>query len=72
MHIFVQELCMFLPKHADGSGMGDRACKTSFFGVLVHRGASSFYPDRHVGLVGTQIESYRIILYIIVPICVRG
>ena len=45
MHIFVQERRMFLPKHAGGSGMGDKACKTSFFVVLVHRRASSFYLD---------------------------
>jgi hypothetical protein len=35
MHIFAQERRMFLPKNAAGSGMGDRALKTSFFGVFV-------------------------------------
>jgi hypothetical protein len=63
---------MFFPKHAAGSVMGDKACKTSFLVVLVHQGASSFYPDQHVGLVGAQMESYQIILYIIVPTCVNG
>ena len=72
MHIFFQEQRMFLPKHAAGIGMGNRACKTLFLGVLVHQGASSFYPDLHVGLVGAQMESYLIILYVIVPTCVHS
>ena len=72
MHILVHELRMFLPKHAAGSGMGNRACKISFLGVLVHQGAPSFYPDWHVGLVGAQMLSYLIILYIVVLKCVHG
>ena len=71
MHIFVQERRIFLPKQAAGSGMGDRACKTSFLGVLVHQGASSFYLDWPVGLVGAQMESYLIIIYVIIPTCVH-
>ena len=51
MHIFVKERGMFLHKHSGGSGMGDRACKTSFFGVLVRRRTSSFSPEWHVGLL---------------------
>ena len=72
MHIFVQERGMFLPKHPGGSGMGDRACKTSFF--------SGFGAPKNLLLLsrltcrpfGTQMESCRIVLYVIVPICGRG
>ena len=54
MHIFVKERGMFLPKHPGGSGMGDGACKTSFFGVLVRRRTYSFYPEWHVGLLARK------------------
>ena len=71
MHILIQERCMVLPKHAAGSGMGDRACKTSFLGFwCTKEPPPSIQTD--VGLVGAEMESYLIILYVIVPTCVHG
>ena len=68
MHIFVQERGMFLPKHAGGSGMGDRACKTSFFGgfgapkslLLLSRLTSSLLARKwdHVALFWTLLSQY--------------
>ena len=72
MHIFVQERGMFLPKHAGGSGMGDRACKTSFFGGFGAPKSLLLLSRLTSRPFGMQMGSCHIVLYVIVPICVRG
>ena len=72
MHIFVQERGMFLPKHAGGSGAGDRACKTSFFGGFGVPKSLLLLSRLRSRPNDAQMGSCCIVLYVIVPICVHG
>ena len=72
MHIFVKERGMFLPKHPGRSGMGDRACKTSFFWVLVRQRTSSFYPEGHVGLLARKWNHVALFCTLLSRYVVRG
>jgi hypothetical protein len=72
MHIFVEERGIFLPKHAGGRGMGDGACKTSFFWGFGGSKSLLLLSRLTCRPFGMQIQSCRLVLYVIVLIYVRG